>query len=246
MCGSAKMRSSSAFGCGFELRRGRRGRAHRLERLAARSAARTGSALRRRRERRRLEMRKLGRLVRRGLRVVADGFRLFVWLGHDGLRQWRLPTGNQLWLPVGYRGCTDSDFQAVFGGKRFERDLRPGADVLDHLGGGERAEPRGRRASSFPRERPTRKPAANRSPAPVVSTTFSIGAAGTRFGLARRTRRRSLSRCGSRPQAARRLRSAGERGVEIARSRRANAARARWRTRCRRCRSRISLRNSSR
>ena len=32
---------------------------------------------------------------------------------------------------------------------------------------------------SLPRARPTRKPAANRSPAPVTSTTCSIGIAGT-------------------------------------------------------------------
>ena len=102
------MRSSSAF-CGSSFGAEANGRIGSSGSGAIRS--RTGSALQLRRERRRLEMRKLGRLVRRGLRVVADGFRLFVGLGHDGLRAMWLPTGNQLWLPVGYRGCRSQIFR---------------------------------------------------------------------------------------------------------------------------------------
>ena len=73
--------------------------------------------------------------------------------------------------------------QAVLLGERLERGFRPRAEVLDHLRGRHGAEPARRSRSSAPRDSPTRKPAAKRSPAPVASTTRSTGAAGNRVGL---------------------------------------------------------------
>ena len=53
----------------------------------------------------------------------------------------------------------------------FRSALRPGAEMRDHFGRRDRADAEGISARSAPRAWPTRKPAANRSPAPVVSTT---------------------------------------------------------------------------
>ena len=59
-------------------------------------------------------------------------------------------------------------------------------------GAGSLRPPRARRVApqsdaSWPRESPVRNPAANRSPAPVASTSLSIGAAGTASLLSRET-----------------------------------------------------------
>ena len=68
-------------------------------------------------------------------------------------------------------------------------DRRPRPDMADHLGGGEMCRVGAASVSGMPRARPKRKPAANRSPAPVVSTTVSTGVAGTSSTPSRRRRR---------------------------------------------------------
>ena len=81
------------------------------------------------------------------------------------------------------------------GDQRLEIRLRPRAVMRDHFGGGDRADAQ-RSSRLRPCAWPARKPAAKRSPAPVVSTTLATGSAAHRGALAALDRDRALLAAG--------------------------------------------------
>src|SRR5688500_7996089 len=137
ICGSEKMRSSSAF-CGSSFGAEAKGRIGSSGCGAIRS--RTGSLL---------SSGESGGDWKCGSSVglsVAGGTPSLTVFGCS-LGSAMTDSGQCGYQPVtsfGYRlvtGLPGSEFQAVLGRKLFERDVGPGADMLDHLGGRDRAEP---------------------------------------------------------------------------------------------------------
>ena len=153
----------------------------------------------------------------------------------------RLDCCGSLWtapkrqLSLAIRWLTVDETEAVCLGERLQRRLRPRADVLDHLGRRQRAEPgavavvgaarqpdQEARPRTGRRRRSRRPPARSAPPAPPRSARVDHDHAAL---LAARD-----------DGELRVVAQRGDRGVEVRRSRRGSAVRARWRTRDRPCR----------